>query len=123
MVHEFEELFVRRATMAGDETIPFERDQPYGTKYRHAPVKFTASKTVGLCADGDTPFGSLERVEADGSVVVAWLGSVLYAGAASADAGVVGDGAGKVRDADPDASEVGRGITGSSEGGRVVVFQ
>jgi hypothetical protein len=119
MVHEFEELFIRRATMAGDETLPFERDQPYGTSHRHAPVKFTGHKTVGLCGADDVPFGSLERVEADGSVVVAWLGSVLYAGTASAGSAVVGDGAGGVKN----ATGAGRGIAGSSEGGRVVVFQ
>lgn len=133
-VHEFEELFVKRATLAGDGTLPFEHDKPYGTSKRHAPVKFTASKTVGLCANNDAPFGSLERIEPDGSVVVAWLGSVTYAGTAAPGKGVVGDGAGQVKTAaditfaDGDAQPVtikgqGRGVAGSSESGRVVVFQ
>ena len=119
LIHEFEELFVKRATMAADSSIPFERDKPYGTSKRHAPVKFTGSKTVGLCLADDVPFGSLERVEADGSVVIAWLGSVTYAGAATAGKAVLADGAGKVKAATAD----GRGVAGSSESGRVVVFQ
>lgn len=118
LVHEFDELFVKRATMAANNTITFERDKPYGTSKRHAPVKFVASKQVALCAADDVPFGSLERVEADGSVVINWLGSIPYAGTATAGQGVVANGAGGVK-----ASVTGKGVAGSSESGKVIVFQ
>ena len=118
-VHEFDELFVKRATMAANGTITFERDKPYGTSKRHAPVKFVANKQVALCATDDVPFGSLERVEADGSVVINWLGSVPYAGTAIAGQGVVANGTGGVKA----AATGGKGVAGSSDSVKVIVFQ
>lgn len=121
MTTEFNELRVTRLTAATDASLPYERDAGYGTSNHHAPVKFTANKTVGLCEDGDAPFGSLERIEADGSAVVAYEGSVIYAGEATAGLSVVGDGDGGVRAAGED--DTGTGVAGHSAGGKVVVFQ
>jgi len=120
--YELDELFVKRVTMAADSSLPFSRTAPYGTTSRFAPVKITGNKTVGLCADGDVPFGALERIEADGSAVVAWMGSVTYAGSATAGDPVVANGSGGVRAAVAGTDE-GKGVAGTSENGRVVVFQ
>ncbi len=122
MTHEFDELFVKRLTAGTDSSLPFKRDQRHGTDMRHAPVKFTGNRVVGLCEDGDAPVGSLERIEADGSAVVAWLGSVSYKGTATPGQPVVGNGTGGVRAAVA-GTETGTGMAGSSEGGVVVVFQ
>lgn len=121
MMHEFDELRVTRLTAATDSSITYERGEAHGTATRFAPVKFVGNKIVALCEDGDKPVGSLERVDADGSVVIAYEGSVTYAGEATPNSAVVGDGNGGVRDADAD--EAGTGTVGSSDDGRVVVFQ
>lgn len=132
MIHEFDEAFVKRLTFATASGLNYEADKPYGTANRHAPVKVTANKTVGLCADGDKPYGSLERIEADGSAVVAFLGTVTYAGSATAGGAVVADGSGGVRAADmdgdpsatpPEFPENGTGTVVSSESGVVIVTQ
>lgn len=131
MTVEFDELRVTRLTATAGSGLEFDRDEPYGTEYRHAPVKFSANKTIVLCASGDKPFGSLERLEADGSAVVAYEGSVTYKGAATAGLGVMADTGNVVRAAaDGDAGatppvfpENGTGTVGTSEGGKVIVFQ
>ena len=118
---EFDELIVSRLTAMADASIPFRRDLPYGTSTRHAPVKFTGDKTIGLCVADDIPFGSLERVEPDGFVVVAWQGAIPYVGTATPDQAVVADGAGGVKDAATPTA--GKGTVGTAASGRVIVFQ
>lgn len=122
MTHEFDELFVKRLTAGIDSSLTYKRGERHGTDMRHAPVKFTGNRVIGLCEDGDAPIGSLERIDPDGSAVVAWLGSVSYKGTATPGVAVVGNGTGGVRAAVA-GTETGTGVAGSSDNGVVVVFQ
>lgn len=116
----FKELHVQRATFITDSSITFKRDEPYGTDAHLAPVKVTGEGEVGLCDDGDVPFGALERVEADGMAVVAYHGFVEFAGEAEYGSAVVADGSGGVREVD---TEDGRGTAiHAPSDGTVIVF-
>ena len=124
--HAFQELHTQRATYDTDASITFSRSARFGTTSHRAPVKVTGYKTVGLCADGDVPFGTLERVDPDGSCVVAYHGAVEYAGQPAGGAAVVANGAGQVRAANPAATppEAGKGlVVDSLDANTVIVFQ
>lgn len=123
LTHEFHELHTQRATFDADASISFSRTSPYGTTTHRAPVKLTGYATVGLCADGDAPFGALERVDPDGSCVVAYHGAVEYAGTPAAGTTVVGNGTGGVRAAVAE-TESGTGtVVDAPTATTVIVFQ
>lgn len=113
MTHRVDELHTQRATFGADSSIVFTRDYPHGFQNVGAPVKITGEMEVGLCADAEVPFGALERVYPDGSVVVAYHGAVEFkadAAAVTFGKAVVANGTGGVRDANPAAAPAETGI-------------
>lgn len=48
-------------TYYADSSIVYDAADP--DKFRYMPVKITGNSTVGLCEDGDIPFGSITLVE------------------------------------------------------------
>ena len=121
-VHSTQELHVQRATFGSDDSIVFDRNAAKGHAQIGAPVVMTGSLVVGLAPAGATPFGALERVDADGSVVVAWHGAVEYTGTPGFGVGVVADGAGAVRAAA--TGEIGKGVAmEEAHAGKIIVFQ
>lgn len=118
MTHRVDELHTQRATFQADSSITFSRDYPHGYQHVGAPVKITGEMKVGLCSAGDVPFGALEKVYPDGSVVVAYHGAVEFKAAAAdvsfGNAVVAKDGT-SVRDADTDGEdpETGKGTVAS----------
>lgn len=116
MTHRVDELHTQRATFGADSSIVFTRDYPHGFQNVGAPVKITGEMTVGLASAAEAPFGALERVYPDGSVVVAYHGAVEFkadAAAVSFGSAVVANGTGGVRDANSVASESGVGTVAS----------
>lgn len=123
LTREFHELHTQRASFDTDASITYSRTATYGTTSHRAPVKLTGYGIVGLCADGDAPFGALERVDSDGTCVVAYHGAVEYAGRPAAGSAVVGDGTGKVRAAVA-GTEAGTGeVVDNPTSNTVIVFQ
>jgi hypothetical protein len=79
----FDEIHVQRATFLAGAGLTYDATKPNGTDLVGAPVKISADDTVTLCANGDKPFGFLDRIEADGVVSVAWHGFVEAKGTAA----------------------------------------
>lgn len=110
-VFRIDEVGTQRATFAGKSgDFTYDATKAKGTAYPNEPVKITGDMEVGVCADGDVPFGSVDHIEADGAVVVAYKGAVVFAGAGTLDAGVVGAGAHEVK-AGVDGAGAGRVVT------------
>lgn len=79
----FDEIHVQRATFLAGSGLTYDATKPNGTDLVGAPVKVTADDTVGVCANGDKPFGFLDRIEADGTVSVSWHGFIEAKGTAT----------------------------------------
>jgi hypothetical protein len=69
-VVDYEGIGVRRVTYIADGSIVFDSTKANGSAQVGMACQLTAANTVGLTVDGSEVEGRIERVHADGMVVV-----------------------------------------------------
>lgn len=83
-VVDYEGIGVRRVTFMADASIVFDATKANGSAQAGLAAQMTGNNTVGLTVDASEVIGRVERVHADGMVVVQTEGGCsLPAGAAA----------------------------------------
>ena len=79
-VVDFEGIGVRRSTFVADASIVFDGTKPNGSSQVGLAAQLVSTDTVGLTVDASEVLGRIERVHADGMVVVQHQGGCSLPG-------------------------------------------